>query len=479
MDINISQKSYPLIQKYKKIHDSIHGYISISNYACRIINSKYFQHLRYKKQLGTVFYVFPNAVHTRFEHSIGTYYYATRIMECILFRTKQEHIMEYLSKIPYLQNYYKRQYNGASKLDDYICELVKIAALCHDIGHGPFSHMFDDIFLPLMYKNKDIDNITHEERSSKLIEKIIKTDDILKDIITDDEIEFIKHVINPTNDDIGFLFQIVSNTLNGLDVDKYDYLIRDSTVLGLKVSFDASRLVDDIIVVDNNICYPEQIILDIYNMFNTRYILHKQIYLHKSTISTQILISEYMKLVDSELKISEIIKDLDKFILFGDNTMFDFLNLRKALNTSNNKETYEIQQAYKLLDRLNNHDTYHFVDSILSDHKLNEITNDILPNCNEKTYGLLKDELVIFNTKIGLVSGDKSNPLKSIYSYSTKSLLNGTKPIVKKIDMKDVSLLIPSIHQENIAMFYIKNKHNIDAIEETKKIITKIKQLEK
>ena len=121
-------------------------------------------------------------------------------------------------------------------------------------------------------------------------------------------------LINPTKEDTGFLFQIVSNNLNGLDVDKYDYLIRDSKVLGLNLSFDASRLVDDIIIVNDNICYPEQVIFEIYNMFNLRYTLHKTVYTHKAAIASQLIIIEIMKLIDKEINLSESIYDLDKLI---------------------------------------------------------------------------------------------------------------------------------------------------------------------
>ena len=479
--VQVQERCYfPLVPNFKKFHDSIHGYIPVSNYACRIIDSKYFQQLRNKKQLGTACYVFPNAVHTRFEHSIGTYNFASKLMDCIFHKTKQSQISEYLSKIKYLQNYYKFKYDGKAKLDKYICELVKIGALCHDLGHGPFSHLFDDNFLPSVYDpdstNLDyhkIVNITHEERSANLIEKIIKSDDILKKIILDDEIEFIKHLINPSKEDTGFLFQIVSNYLNGLDVDKYDYLIRDSKVLGFKISFDASRLVDDIVIVNNNICYPEQVIFEIYNMFNLRYNLHKMVYNHKSVISTQLLIIEFMKLIDNELKLSESIKDLEKFIMFGDNTMFDFLNLYKIKDVEEIPEN--IKKAQDILDKLNRHESYCFVDSLITKDKL-DITKDSLIKeyTDKKTQALLQDELVIFKTKIGLVSGDKQHPLDSIYSYSTKSLLQKDIPDVKKIEVDNVSLLIPKVHQEYITMIFVKNKNNKKAINKVKDLVSKM-----
>ena len=484
-EVLISQERYylPLITNYKKIRDSIHGYISISNYAIRIMDCKYFQQLRNKKQLGTTYYVYPNAMHTRFEHSIGTYNFASRLMNCILQNTKQSHINDYLSKIPYLQNYYKCKYDGKARLDKYICELVKIGALCHDIGHGPFSHLFDDNFLPTVYTDKDkekdkekdakIKNISHEERSANLIEKIIKSDSILKKIILDDEIEFIKHIINPTKLDTGFLFQIVSNNLNGLDVDKYDYLIRDSRVLGFNLTFDASRLVDEILIVNDNICYPEQVIFEIYNMFNLRYNLHKIVYNHKSVIASQLVIIEIMKLIDIDMKLSESINNLDKFILYGDNSIFDFLNSYILKNSQEIPDN--IKKAIELMDRLNNHNFYYFVDSIITKDLMNITKETILKDLDKKTLQIIQNELIIFKTKIGLVSGEKKNPLDNIYSYSTKSMLQKDIPDVKKIDINEVSLLIPKVHQEHITMFYIKHRENKKAINKIKDIIHKLK----
>ena len=480
----IQERIYlPLVPNFKKIHDSMHGYIGISNYACRIIDSKYFQQLRNKKQLGSAYYVFPNAIHTRFEHSLGTYNFASRIMDCIIHRTKQTQISDYLSKIKYLQKYFKFKYDGKAKIDNFICELVKIGALCHDLGHGPFSHLFDDNFLPSVYNSDGTNteyhkilNITHEERSANLIEKIIKSDDILKKIILDDEIEFIKHLINPTKEDTGFLFQIVSNYLNGLDVDKYDYLIRDSKTLGFNLSFDVSRLVDDIAIVNNNICYPEQVIFEIYNMFNLRYNLHKMVYNHKTVISAQMQIIEIMKLINSELKLSESITDLDKFILIGDNTIFDFINLYKTIKHIEDIPE-NIKKAQEILDKINKHDSYYFVDSIISKNGIENTKDTILQNLDKKTQSMIADELIIFQTKIGLVSGDKQHPLDSIYSYSTKSMLQKDIPDVKKIQLDSVSLLIPKVHQEYITMFYVKNESNKKVITKAKDIITKIRAL--
>ena len=132
----------------------------------------------------------------------------------------------------------------------------------------------------------------------------------------------------------------------------------------------------------------------------------------------------------------------------------------------------------EILDKLNKHESYHFIDSLITREKLEFSKDSILKEyCDKKTQSLIQDEFVIFKTKIGLVSGDKQHPLDSIYSYSTKSLLQKDVPDVKKIEVDDVSLLIPKVHQEYITMFFVKNKSNKKAINKVKEIVSKIKMI--
>ncbi|XDV16830.1 hypothetical protein PO909_016361 [Leuciscus waleckii] len=108
----------------KIFNDPIHGQIEMHPLLVKIIDTPQFQRLRHIKQLGTKYLVFPGATHTRFEHSIGVAYLA----ECLL----------------------RSLHDNQPKLNitkqDFLC--VQIAALCHDMGHGPFSHLFDGMFIP-------------------------------------------------------------------------------------------------------------------------------------------------------------------------------------------------------------------------------------------------------------------------------------------------------------------------------------------
>src|SRR5437764_5498624 len=132
----------------KLIGCNIRGNIKVSPLALKIIDTPEFQRLRNIKQLGVCQYVFPAATHTRFEHSIGTYYITSKMVEKL-----QKSYPDKIYNIPDI---------GQSQLTDFVCELIKLAGLCHDIGHGPFSHVFDEL----------LSNNHHETRSCLIIEKI-------------------------------------------------------------------------------------------------------------------------------------------------------------------------------------------------------------------------------------------------------------------------------------------------------------------
>ena len=119
----------------KTIYDPIHGYIHMSGNCLNIIDSVYFKRLQNIKQTGLLYHVFPGATHTRFEHSLGVAYLGEKLMVNLMH--KQPHL----------------------KITPRMIEMVKIAGLCHDLGHGPFSHMFDNLF----GDNKNIENKEHEK----------------------------------------------------------------------------------------------------------------------------------------------------------------------------------------------------------------------------------------------------------------------------------------------------------------------------
>lgn len=306
-----------------RIFDSIHGYIDLDPIASAIVNTHIFQRLRHISQTGVLSYVFPTATHTRFEHSIGTYHLAKRM------------ISEISRKQPELQ------------ITDEMVMLVSIAGLCHDLGHLLFSHLFDEF---LEHTHCMHENAVHEIRSLSLLRYAVETYCIP---LTNDQLHVIGDLIYPKKSTyetwqakyrVGkWIFQIVSNPLNSIDVDKFDYLTRDTRAVGLKLGFDYSRLLMDARVIGDEICYSSQCSEDIYQMFFLRYRLHRQIYNHKAVKAIEILIVQVLHDLEKKMGISQYLDEPEKMIQLVDYLVFQqqHPNIRKIHTRNLPKLVYQ------------------------------------------------------------------------------------------------------------------------------------------
>jgi len=465
---NISNK-ITLLHKIKTINIPLYGDVSITLMAKYFIDNRYFQRLSDLKQLGLCSLIFPGANHTRLEHSIGTYYLADRITERIKKIINPIKTNIWLSKIPEIVKMMETEENQTLEFNDWIIELIKIAALCHDIGHGPYSHCFDDIFI----KNsifKDHPMATHEARSCAIVELIVKSSDVLSKYITLNDINFIKSIIDPDNTRIGFVYQIVSNTLNGLDVDKYDYINRDTLHTGIKNNFDYTKLVDSVLVIDDNIVFTKQSEYNIYNLFQTRHSLHRMVYGHKGVISAQLIIIQIMKILDNIIGISESIIDLDNFVDMTDSYILQSVkHVLKLRNHKNNPycvtfDDYDTLE--KLQNRLQTHDLYPCVGILIKPvHKNIKSTNHM--TIIDQYFK--NDQYFIEEHKVGYVSGNKPNPLDSIYVYNTndylfKAINNPNIEIeATLINKNDISYIIPDLYQEYVISIFRKD-HDLNQL---------------
>lgn len=437
-----------LIKNYKQLHDNVHGFIKISNIACLIIDSPEFQRLRYLHQLGTCYFVFHSATHMRFEHSVGTYYLAGRLLDNIVKNSDINEINNCLNIIPELNNYYKKINCDSTylKLDDFVIELIKIAALCHDIGHGPFSHCFDDIFISSLHDRCEgeikHELELHENRSIFILKHIINKNELLKDFFGENEISFISNLINPDKSHQGFVYQIVSNDLNSIDVDKYDYMTRDTATLGLQFKFDPSRLLDNVRVISNTICFPEKVCFDVASIFEIRYRLHKQIYCHKTVISIQYMIRDIMLLLNPILKIYDSIFNVDKFCELTDDYILSSVKfLYNNLEKYSSDEQILIKKAKNILDNIHNRKLYKLI--------IYAVFDSYKPQLDK----LYNKYVIMHYGKIGFVSGNKKNPFDNLYFYRDK-----TPTICNKISKDKISALIPNNYQEHIYIFLSTNK---------------------
>ncbi|CAH1779924.1 unnamed protein product [Owenia fusiformis] len=258
----------------KVFNDPIHGHIEVSSLCAAIIDTKQFQRLRFLKQLGGCYWVFPGATHNRFEHSIGVCWLAGQLVRAIRTRQPFLHITD----------------------ADIIC--VQIAGLCHDLGHGPFSHMFDGKFIPKIDKNS---KWRHEDASVQMFDYLVEDNNLIplfeQHGLTERDRIFIKEQIaGPSTRNKNwnyrgrpksksFLYEIVANKRNGIDVDKWDYFARDCHHLGFNNNFDHLRFIKfaRVLEVDGvpQICSRDKEANCLYDMYHTRNVLHRRAYKHK------------------------------------------------------------------------------------------------------------------------------------------------------------------------------------------------------
>lgn len=195
-----------------KIRDPIHGFISLSDQEIRIIDTTIFQRLRRIRQLAMAYLVYPGTTHTRFEHSLGVLHIAYRIAE---------------------------QFIRADVIRERDIVPVRIAALLHDLGHGPFSHISEYV-LAQHYNREtcDIEEV-HEDITKRLIQNSPELTQILCSTLRDEVINVL------TKRDIR-----KDITSGPLDADKLDYLLRDAYYAGVKYgAFDLSKILESMIAV--------------------------------------------------------------------------------------------------------------------------------------------------------------------------------------------------------------------------------------
>ena len=344
-----------------EIYDFIHGNIIIDDLAKRIINTEEFQRLRSIKQLGCCNYVFPSAVHTRFEHSLGVYHLAKKYIKIL-------------------------NTEGQFTEDDIRC--ITIGALIHDIGHGPYSHLFDEII--------DVDK-NHEYRSIELLNYMNKKYGLE---LPENDINTIKEIIYPKNIESikkrKYIYQIVSNN-NGIDVDRFDYIMRDIKMTGLNYGIEYERIMNHSQIVDGEIVYSEKVKTSIDEFFRIRFIMYKEVYNHHTVRAIEYMMKDFIKGMDKIMCIKNMVEseDWEGFIRLNDSIIDSIYHYKKMINhihvrelwpdflsygecnfwkvsgndASQNKIEY-IDKLIELIHKIRIREIYKSVGEILSDSKI-------------------------------------------------------------------------------------------------------------
>lgn len=256
--------------EYKKaIRDPVHGFIKLTAEEVELIDGEpLIQRLRYVKQLGFVYLVYPTATHTRFDHTLGVMHIATLIGDRVL-----------------------RQMGA---YDEELIQHLRVAALLHDIGHMPFSHTFEPLarhvlFYAVERRCVNVDDLAefevakkpHEITTRLLVDKLAPR---LAKLGYDPEL--VKDLLFKRRKELRPLSNIISGTF---DADRLDYIMRDIYFTGAAVgtSFtytDLQRIVENLWVGEEGFYFDEKARVNLEGYLLTRYNLYRHVYLHHKTV---------------------------------------------------------------------------------------------------------------------------------------------------------------------------------------------------
>ena len=270
-----------------EITDPIHKYIPITDLEKKLIDTEFFQRLRKIRQLAGAHLVYPSAQHTRFEHSIGAMHLAGLAAESLLnkgYITCKEDV-----------------------------ESLRIAALLHDIGHGPFSHLFEEVL-----REKESNKINHEIIGKRIIKETIIID-ILEKYGYDGD-----YVCNLSFGESKKMFydEIIAGSLS---VDIMDYLPRDSFFTGAEYGkVDYHRLISSLEVLSNgHLGIDKSAINSLESMLISRYQMFKAVYFHKTVRAGEVMLLHSLISADKQLNFSNFA--IEEYLDYTDDKTIDII----------------------------------------------------------------------------------------------------------------------------------------------------------
>jgi HD superfamily phosphohydrolase len=274
---------------FEIIRDPLWNNVRVDALTMRLVDTPVFQRLRYVRQLGLAYLVYPGATHTRFEHALGAYHLARQTLALLAERGE------------------------LAGLAPGECEVVRAAALLHDVGHYPFSHALEEIGA-----------LHHEEVARPLI----ATGDIaavLRDALGDDAPERVFALIR--GESASPLQGLISGSL---DLDKIEYLKRDALMCGVPYGeIDVDRLLNALVVVDDPltgnsaVALREKGLSALESLLFAKYQMYRNVYWHHAVRSATAM---YKRLVDEALRAGAL--DIDALPSYTDEGLLHALETR-------------------------------------------------------------------------------------------------------------------------------------------------------
>lgn len=288
----------------KIINDPVHGFINIpGGTVYGIISHPWFQRLTRIRQLGMTYLVYPGALHTRFHHTLGAMHLMHQAVETL-------------------------RWKGQS-ITDQEAEAACLAILMHDIGHGPFSHALEHLLAP---------GASHENLSDLLMHRLNeqfggKLDEAIS-------------IFNDTHP-LKFLHQLVSSQL---DVDRLDYLSRDSFFTGVSEGVISSdRIIKMMDVHNGQLVVESKGIYSVEKFITARRLMYWQVYLHKTVLSAEQLLIRIIERARELASLGESLFATPAFkeFLYNRHTLEDFRAQEHLLQTFSKLDDFDVFTSVK------------------------------------------------------------------------------------------------------------------------------------
>ena len=291
-----------ILKSVAEIRDPVHGYVKMTKVERDLIDTPFVQRLRRVHQLAGSYLVYPGAVHTRFEHVVGTMHVAGLIAESLA----------------------PTSGIGPDELQE-----VRIAALLHDVGHGPFSHMYEEVLA-------ERTDVTHEDISQRIV---LETP--IRDVLERNGFSAKKlsaFAVGKQNRWPPFMNEIIAG---GLSADIMDYLLRDSYFTGVEYGkVDIRRVIDSLQVAEGRLAIENAALYAFEALLLARYEMFKAVYFHRTVRAAELMLVQSMKLADEALGLTDL-SDLDSYLELTDEIVLQRL---ATLSPS----TSELKEARRL-----------------------------------------------------------------------------------------------------------------------------------
>jgi hypothetical protein len=270
--------------KWGEVKDPIHGYIELSEAERDVLDTPPMQRLRRIRQLAAAHLTYPGAEHSRFQHSLG---------------------------VMHLSGLFGERLWALGLIDLEEVALLRLAGLLHDVGHGPFSHLFEELL--------ERRGLSHEELGRRIVKETVVAD-VLQD-----------HGFDPleTSDlsvgrlsGRGFLNQVVAGQFSA---DTLDYLVRDSYYTGVEYGqVDVRRLIDSIDVLDDTLSMDITALYALEALLIARYEMFKAVYFHRTVRAASVMLIRAMESADEALGLTEF-SSLRDYLRLDDETVLSML----------------------------------------------------------------------------------------------------------------------------------------------------------